>query len=226
VRPDRLPPCAAGIIERSRVLPAGVKLVWLKMRLLDQATEGCTMRSTTLADELGMADETVTRYQRFLQRAALLVRGPRVDGRAGSTWYATLPTGCAPANRTRPELARCGQALDVHLRAQAIAAGRAEDIPARAGPPDRRIIRAPPDDNPPPTPSADRNIPRPERPHRGGSGGVSDSRSDGVISGSEVMQDVENPRCPSDKPESNAREATRIEAHWMERFQRIREAQG
>lgn len=222
MRPERLPKCAAGVVERSRVLPAGVKLVWLKVRLLDSATEGCTMRPNTIADQLGMAEETVTRYQRFLLRAQLLERHRRADGRAGSTLYATLPDGCRPASRTRQEVERCGAELDVFLRAQAIVAGKGDQLPARADPPDRRIIRPPPDDNPPPAGPADRNMIRSDRAPMGGIKGGLGSSSDKSPLDLEHYPEGKNPRRATRKTrESNDTEAQRIEAAWLERLRGI-----
>jgi len=116
-RPDRLPPSARGVVERSTILPAGVKLVWIKTHVLDDPTEGAWVSAPALADQLGMKPATVERYRHFLLRAGLLARGPR-SGRRGVTWYPTLPDRCVPPARgaSKQQIAEAGQALDQHLR--------------------------------------------------------------------------------------------------------------
>jgi len=115
-RPDRLPPSARGVVERSTILPAGVKLVWIKTHVLDDPTEGAWISAAQLAEQLGMKAPTIERYRHFLFEAGMLARGPRA-GRRGHTWYPILPAGCVPPTRgaSPDQIAVAGRALDVHL---------------------------------------------------------------------------------------------------------------
>ena len=88
-RPDRLPKSAEKIIKASKLLPCGMKLLWIEDYWLDSGPEGSYVSHENMGVRLGMAPNVIETYRTRMRRAGLYQS-------AGKSWYATLPAVLMP----------------------------------------------------------------------------------------------------------------------------------
>ena len=92
-RPDRLPKSAEKIIKASKLLPCGMKLLWIEDYWLDAGPEGSYLTHERMAARLGMVPKTVASYRERMKALGLYTTG---SGATAQSWYPALPQSLFP----------------------------------------------------------------------------------------------------------------------------------